>query len=110
MPRETRGNKPGVMALSAQALRKFGNFQRNMSMKKLVLAVAVAASLPLFGTPAQAQQYPWCAIYSGGRGGGGINCGFVSFAQCQTSIRGVGGTCQVNPAYSVTSRRARRHG
>jgi len=34
-------------------------------------------------TPARAQNYPWCAIYSGGAAGGGTNCGFVSYEQCR---------------------------
>ncbi len=36
--------------------------------------------------PAQAQ---WCAYYRGG----GINCGFRTFEQCQATISGVGGIC-----------------
>ena len=38
-------------------------------MAAILLPVALAA-------PAQAQIYPWCAVYSGGMGGGGTNCGF----------------------------------
>jgi hypothetical protein len=40
------------------------------------------------GTPAGAQNYPWCANYSGG--GVGTNCGTVS---------GIGGFCEPNTQY-----------
>ena len=46
-------------------------------MRRTILILA-AASLPLLDAPAQAQQYPWCTYYTGGRDGGGTNCGFVS--------------------------------
>jgi hypothetical protein len=79
-------------------------------MRKAILILTAAAALPLFSAPAQAQQYPWCAYYTGGRDGGGTNCGFVSFAQCQATIRGVGGVCEVNPAYpAAPPHRMRRH-
>ncbi len=48
--------------------------------------------------PAQAQNYPWCAQYSG-RMGGAMNCGFVSFDQCMNTVRGVGGFCIENNTY-----------
>jgi hypothetical protein len=38
-------------------------------------------------TRAEAQNYPWCAIYSGGMGGS-QNCGFVSFEQCMADVIG----------------------
>lgn len=50
-------------------------------------------------TAASAQNYPWCAHYSGGRGGGGENCGFSSFRQCQEDISGIGGFCERNTQY-----------
>ena len=56
----------------------------------------VAASL-LTAPPAQAVEYPWCAIYSGNSGV--QNCGFVSFQQCMATISGAGGFCQQNPRY-----------
>jgi hypothetical protein len=49
-------------------------------------------------TRADAQNYPWCAIYSGGMGGS-QNCGFVSFEQCMADVRGIGGFCQQNNTY-----------
>ena len=41
--------------------------------------------------PAAAQNYPWCAQYSGGDAGGGRNCGFSTFAQCLADVSGIGG-------------------
>src|SRR5262249_29049382 len=46
-----------------------------------------------------AQNYPWCAIYSGGTGGGGTNCGFTTFEQCMETARGLGSLCQPNTQY-----------
>ena len=60
-----------------------------------VLAVAMVATSP---RSAAAIEYPWCAQY-GGRGGGGRNCGFVSFEQCMETIRGMGGFCERNVFY-----------
>jgi hypothetical protein len=61
--------------------------------------------LPIFvvtagiGTHAEAQNYPWCAYYSGGRGGGGTNCGFTTFEQCMATVSGIGGFCNQNTQY-----------
>jgi hypothetical protein len=47
----------------------------------------------------------WCARYS--TPGGGSNCGFYSFAQCQATVSGIGGFCTRNPfaAYAAEPRR-----
>jgi hypothetical protein len=37
----------------------------------------------------------WCAQYSAQ--GGGTNCGFYSFEQCQATVSGIGGFCMRNP-------------
>jgi Protein of unknown function (DUF3551) len=62
-----------------------------------VIVVALAAS----AGPSEAMViYPWCANYGGGRsGGGGQNCGFTSFQQCQATRAGNGGFCVANPWY-----------
>ena len=64
---------------------------------------AVASLLGLLSTltarPVKADPYRWCAYYSG-RGGGGTNCGFVTFQQCQATISGIGGVCSPNPHYT----------
>jgi Protein of unknown function (DUF3551) len=61
------------------------------------------------GTSAQAQNYPWCARYSGNGLGGASNCGFVSFGQCMATVSGIGGFCEPNTLYvpSVPSHRRR---
>jgi hypothetical protein len=58
------------------------------------------------GTPAEAQNYPWCAYYSGGGGGGGTNCGFTTFEQCMATARGLGSNCQPKYAICASTRTA----
>jgi len=65
-----------------------------LPLQALGILVTVAASV----TAATAQNYPWCAQYSG-RGGGAMNCGFVSFDQCMMTVRGMGGFCIANTLY-----------
>lgn len=69
-------------------------------MKVLLAASAFVVAFAFGGgTPASAQNYPWCAYYSGGLGGGGTNCGFVSFEQCMATVSGVGGVCMRNTQF-----------
>ena len=51
-------------------------------MKLLLVLSGVCVALLSMGTRADAQNYPWCAYYSGGDDGGGTNCGFTTFEQC----------------------------
>jgi hypothetical protein len=74
-----------------------------MFMKLLLSALVVIAASAALGTPAQAQNYPWCALYNGGGAGGGTNCGFVSFAQCMETARGLGAFCTMNTQYVAPS-------
>jgi hypothetical protein len=62
----------------------------------VVLAASAVSAVLLGGSPAQAQEYPWCAQYGGTFGGGGRNCGFVSYRQCMAAISGNGGFCERN--------------
>ena len=65
----------------------------------LSTALAILA-LPTFAQPAAAAiEYPWCVQYGGTRGGGGRNCGFVSYEQCMMTARGAGGWCEQNLFY-----------
>jgi hypothetical protein len=48
---------------------------------------------------AQADPYPWCAVYGGMGGGGGTNCYMRSYEECLVQISGIGGFCQRNPFY-----------
>lgn len=54
-------------------------------MKLSLSMLALFAAAATLATPARAQNYPWCAIYSGGAVGGGTNCGFVSYEQCMAT-------------------------
>jgi hypothetical protein len=83
-------------------------------IKKLsLIVIGLAAGLSGMTLPAAAQNYPWCAQY-GGRMGGAMNCGFVSFDQCMLTVRGMGGFCMANNTYqppvaSHHSHRAKKH-
>jgi hypothetical protein len=68
-------------------------------MRLLLLILGISVCVVGFGTRAEAQNYPWCAIYSGGMGGGGTNCGFITFEQCMDTARGLGSFCQPNTQY-----------
>lgn len=78
-------------------------------MRILLVLLGLLAGAAL-GTPAQAQNYPWCAYY-GGRDGGGTNCGFTTFEQCLATVSGIGGFCQRNTQYvpPAGARRIYRH-
>jgi hypothetical protein len=78
--------------------------EEDLAMKIITafgLASLVALGLVVSAQPSAAMViYPWCAHYGGGRaGGGGENCGFTSFAQCQATRAGNGGFCVPNPWY-----------
>ena len=84
-----------------------------------VFAAALACSAlgASVTTPAEAEIYrPWCAQYYV-FGGGGTNCGFISYEQCMMTAFGAGAWCVQNPWYlaygdgsqktAATARRAR---
>ena len=75
-------------------------------VKLLLSAVAILGTTSMLGTSAQARNYPWCAQYCGG----GLNCGFVSFAQCMATVRGMGGFCIHNNLYQPPPGPHRRRG
>jgi len=59
-----------------------------------LMAMMTALSAIALAPPARAEvQYPWCAQLAGEDGDGGINCGFVTLAQCRATISGIGGYC-----------------
>jgi hypothetical protein len=66
-------------------------------MKITLLALALAGAAIATGTPAQAQNYPWCVFWSGN--GGSRNCGFVTYAQCMATAQGAGAICMRNAGY-----------
>jgi hypothetical protein len=67
-------------------------------MRLLSLALGVAISVAGLAARAEAQNYPWCAIYD--VGDAAYNCGFVSYEQCRASVSGIGGTCMLNTTYN----------
>jgi Protein of unknown function (DUF3551) len=79
-------------------------------MRPVLLASAIATALTLVAPAAgQAQTYyPWCAQYGGMAGGGGRNCGFVSYAQCMATVHGMGGFCERNSFYTGPETSVRR--
>ena len=68
-------------------------------MRLLLLTLGICVCVVGVGTRAEAQNYPWCAYYSGRHGGGGTNCGFTTFQQCLDTVSGIGGFCQRNTQY-----------
>jgi hypothetical protein len=71
---------------------------KEATMKMALFALAMAGATIAIGTPAQAQNYPWCAYWTGT--GGARNCGFVSYEQCMQTARGAGATCEANTQYN----------
>ena len=68
-------------------------------MKALIFAAGLVVAAAVLPSGAQAQNYPWCAVYGGAKGGGGENCGFTTFAQCMATLSGMGGFCNRNTQY-----------
>jgi hypothetical protein len=66
----------------------------------LAFAAGLATSYFFAVSPAAADAYKWCAQYSGGTSGGGINCGFVTIEQCRATVSGIGGFCVPNQFYT----------
>ena len=73
-------------------------------MKSSLSMLALVAAALTLATPAHAQNYPQCAIYSGGAAGGGTNCGFVSYEQCMATASGLGSFCYRDTQYSCRRR------
>jgi hypothetical protein len=71
-----------------------------------LLALGILVAAALLASRAQAQNYPWCAVYSGQ---GGTNCGFSTFQQCLDTIRGMGGSCNQNTEYVAPGHAAAPH-
>ena len=81
-------------------------------MTKFNIAVAAGlaiAAMSFFSQPAAAAiEYPWCVSYGDMDGGGGKNCGFVSYEQCMLTARGGGGSCDRNLFYPGTTDQPQR--
>lgn len=70
-----------------------------MRLTKLALAAFVAATA---SSAAHAQNYPWCAVLN--MGDNSYNCGFTTYAQCMTTISGIGGFCERNTQFQPLRR------
>jgi hypothetical protein len=85
-----------------------------MRLSILSLFLIAAALLGEFQA-ASAQSptsYPWCSRYFK-RGGGATSCYYTSYAQCMTTVSGIGGYCYQSPYYHAPAnahpRRQRRN-
>jgi hypothetical protein len=65
-------------------------------MRLLLFILGISFGIVGIGNRAEAQNYPWCAQYSGD---GGMNCGFTTFQQCLADVSGIGGFCTQNSTY-----------
>mgnify|MGYP001319182132 CR=1 FL=1 len=71
-------------------------------MKAFLFVFAIATACAL-DTPAEAQNYPWCAQYEGSGMSGAMNCGFSTYQQCMADVSGIGGFCIQNNTYRPPS-------
>jgi len=74
-------------------------------MRMLFFVLAIFAVTAGIGTRAEAQNYPWCAQYSGL---GGTNCGFTTIQQCMATVSGIGGFCEPNTQFQPPAAPARQ--
>lgn len=70
-------------------------------MRTLLLLLGIIFVATATNSRAEAQYYPWCAIYSGL--GSGASCGYTTFEQCVAEVRGLGGFCEQNPQPAPSS-------
>jgi len=76
-------------------------------MQKTFIGLAtLTMAMLLHAGSLHAQNYPWCAQYSGDVGG--ENCGFVTIQQCQATVSGIGGYCYQNPMFQAQANQVRR--
>jgi len=68
-------------------------------MRSLLVITGIVGAAVTIGGSASAQNYPWCANYSGFFGDGGTNCGFTTYEQCLATVSGGGGACERNLQY-----------
>jgi len=77
---------------------RYFSWIRASATKTIAAMLASGAIVMVSGAAAHAQNYPWCAQYSGSMGGS-QNCGFSTYAQCQADVSGIGGFCVRNDTY-----------
>jgi uncharacterized protein DUF3551 len=66
-------------------------------MRFLLLMLGVLLGVAGIVAPAQAQNYPWCAMFTSP--GGSQNCTFDTFEDCQKAVSSMGGFCDRNNVY-----------
>jgi hypothetical protein len=81
---------------------------RRIAMRLSLFMVGVSLITAALGTRAQAQNYPWCALYDKGDGSDTV-CGFISFDQCMADVRGIGGFCMPNNTYHPVAATPQAH-
>ena len=77
-------------------------------MRSGIIVLATIAAAMMATSAANADQYKWCAVYTGNRGDGGTNCGFITYKQCMDTISGTGGYCTPNQFYTGTETQVRK--
>jgi Protein of unknown function (DUF3551) len=70
-------------------------------MRLSLLLTGMLVGAVALSTGAQAQNYPWCAIYNMGEWAS--SCSFVTENQCWNSVRGIGGFCMANNTYQPSA-------
>jgi Protein of unknown function (DUF3551) len=75
-------------------------------MRRSLFLLAFVFGTAVAGAPAQAQaqDYPWCAIYAKD---GDTHCFFTSYEQCMATVSGIGGFCQHIAASAPAAARPR---
>jgi hypothetical protein len=77
-------------------------------MRSSIIVALAALGASIAFQPAHADPYGWCAEYGTRGGGGGTNCYFVTWQQCQAAISGNGGFCRRNLFYDGATDRFSR--
>jgi Protein of unknown function (DUF3551) len=73
--------------------RNAGSF----TMRILLFLLAIFVVTDGIDTPAEAQNYPWCAVLN--VGDAAYNCGFDTREECMAALSGIGGFCELNNQY-----------
>jgi hypothetical protein len=72
-------------------------------------ALLTAASIQM-ATPARAEtDYPFCKSGGGEEGMAYIRCDYATYAQCQATTSGMGGSCVQNPFYNSNANASMSH-
>jgi Protein of unknown function (DUF3551) len=72
-------------------------------MRSQMFSLALASVALMMATDQASAQspysYPWCSRQTAGKSDT-TTCYFTSYAQCMTTISGIGGWCYQNPGYN----------